>query len=109
MPLCISVGRFDLTGCGFIETVEVLVDLGADLNARDVTACTPLQNAAHGTYSALAAMPATQQPGVPLLASTIQHSACTCLTSYLPGQAALRLHHPVRRSQSATPRASASG
>ena len=34
-----------------------LVELGADINAHDVTDCTPLQNAAHGTYSALAAMP----------------------------------------------------
>lgn len=38
-----------------------LVELGADVNARDVTDCTPLQNAAHGTYSALAAVPSTQQ------------------------------------------------
>lgn len=52
-------------GCGFIDTVEKLVSLGADLNARDVTLCTPLQNAAHGTYSALAAMPANTQPGAP--------------------------------------------
>lgn len=53
-----------LAGCGFIETVDVLVELGADINARDITACTPLQNAAHGTYSALAAMPTSQQPGM---------------------------------------------
>ncbi len=46
--------------------VEALVRLGADLDARDVTACTPLQNAAHGTYSALAAMPAGAR-GVPSL------------------------------------------
>lgn len=39
------------------------MSLGADLNARDVTSCTPLQNAAHGTYSALAAMPAAGQLG----------------------------------------------
>ena len=32
--------------------------MGADMNARDIMACTPLQNAAHGTYSALAAVPA---------------------------------------------------
>lgn len=37
--------------------MEALIALGADPNARDVTACTPLQNAAHGTYSALAAVP----------------------------------------------------
>ena len=55
-----------IAGCGFIETVEVLIELGADINARDITACTPLQNAAHGTYSALAAMPSNQQPGMPL-------------------------------------------
>lgn len=46
------------SGCGFLETVVKLVELGANLNARDVTDCTPLQNAAHGTYSALAAVPA---------------------------------------------------
>lgn len=45
-------------GCGFLDTAEALVELGADVNSRDVTMCTPLQNAAHGTYSALAAMPA---------------------------------------------------
>ena len=31
--------------------------LGAQLDARDMTRCTPLHNAAHGTYSALAAVP----------------------------------------------------
>jgi len=41
------------------------VALGADVGARDVTACTPLQNAAHGTYSALAAMPAAAAPPRP--------------------------------------------
>ena len=45
-------------GCGFYDTVEKLVEMGADMNARDIMACTPLQNAAHGTYSALAAVPA---------------------------------------------------
>jgi hypothetical protein len=44
-------------GCGFLDTVVRLVELGADVNARDITDCTPLQNAAHGTYSALAAVP----------------------------------------------------
>ena len=47
-------------GCGFLDAIDKLVELGADLNARDITSCTPLQNAAHGTYSALAAMPAGQ-------------------------------------------------
>ena len=54
--------------------MDVLVELGADINARDITACTPLQNAAHGTYSALAAMPASQQPGTSVLACTIDTS-----------------------------------
>ena len=44
-------------GCGFLDTATQLVKLGADVNARDLTQCTPLQNAAHGTYSALATMP----------------------------------------------------
>lgn len=46
-------------GCGFLDTVVALVELGADVNARDITDCTPLQNAAHGTYSALASVPAS--------------------------------------------------
>jgi hypothetical protein len=41
-------------GCGFADTVARLLAAGADVDARDVTQCTPLQNAAHGTYSALA-------------------------------------------------------
>lgn len=73
-------------GCGFIDTVEKLVLLGADLNARDVTSCTPLQNAAHGTYSALAAMPPPNQPGAaltaarstPLSQAALQASAAHC-------------------------------
>ena len=44
-----------ISGCGFAEAVSKLAELGADLNARDITQCTPLQNAAHGTYSALSA------------------------------------------------------
>ena len=44
-----------IAGCGFAEAVAKLAALGADLNARDITQCTPLQNAAHGTYSALSA------------------------------------------------------
>ena len=44
-------------GCGFLDTIVKLVELGADVNARDCTDCSPLQNAAHGTYSALAAVP----------------------------------------------------
>lgn len=46
-------------GCGFLDTVVALVELGGDINARDITDCTPLQNAAHGTYSALASVPAS--------------------------------------------------
>lgn len=46
-----------IAGCGFLDTATQLVKLGADVNARDLTQCTPLQNAAHGTYSALATMP----------------------------------------------------
>ena len=61
--LWLMVWVSSVAGCGFIDTVEKLVSLGADLNARDVTSCTPLQNAAHGTYSALAAMPPPNQPG----------------------------------------------
>ncbi len=34
--------------------VARLLAAGAAVDARDVTQCTPLQNAAHGTYSALA-------------------------------------------------------
>ena len=45
-------------GCGFLDTVAALSELGADVNARDITDCTSLQNAAHGTYSALASVPA---------------------------------------------------
>jgi len=50
-------------GCGFLDTVTKLIKLGADVNARDLTQCTPLQNAAHGTYSALATMPANGSQG----------------------------------------------
>ena len=42
-----------------MDTLAALVELGADINSRDITDCTPLQNAAHGTYSALATVPAT--------------------------------------------------
>ena len=46
----------------------MLIKLGADVNARDLTQCTPLQNAAHGTYSALATMPLNgSQGGAPPL------------------------------------------
>ena len=41
----------------------MLIKLGADVNARDLTQCTPLQNAAHGTYSALATMPLNGSQG----------------------------------------------
>ena len=44
----------DYAGCGFPDTVARLLAAGAAVDARDVTQCTPLQNAAHGTYSALA-------------------------------------------------------
>lgn len=30
-------------GCGFLDTVSALAELGADVNARDCTDCTPLQ------------------------------------------------------------------
>lgn len=56
--LGLTQAAFFDTGCGFHDTVEKLVELGADMNARDIMLCTPLQNAAHGTYSALAAVPA---------------------------------------------------
>lgn len=52
-----------LAGCGFLDTVTMLIKLGADVNARDLTQCTPLQNAAHGTYSALATMPLNGSQG----------------------------------------------
>lgn len=55
-----TVSRCCASGCGFLDAIDKLVALGADLNARDITSCTPLQNAAHGTYSALAAMPPAQ-------------------------------------------------
>lgn len=67
MHLCIALSSVQATadrqahiciaGCGFLDTATQLVKLGADVNARDLTQCTPLQNAAHGTYSALATMP----------------------------------------------------
>lgn len=41
-------------GCGFLDAVLVLVQLGGNLDCRDMSDCTPLQNAAHGTYSAFA-------------------------------------------------------
>ncbi len=50
-------------GCGFLDTVTKLIKLGSDVNARDLTHCTPLQNAAHGTYSALATMPLNGSQG----------------------------------------------
>lgn len=53
----------DPAGCGFLDTVTMLIKLGADVNARDLTQCTPLQNAAHGTYSALATMPLNGSQG----------------------------------------------
>lgn len=40
-----------------MDAVVKLVELGGDLNSRDMSDCTPLQNTAHGTYSALAQMP----------------------------------------------------
>lgn len=46
--------RCRYTGCGFPDTVARLLAAGAAVDARDVTQCTPLQNAAHGTYSSLA-------------------------------------------------------
>ncbi len=46
--------RSNDAGCGFPDTVARLLAAGAAVDARDVTQCTPLQNAAHGTYSALA-------------------------------------------------------
>jgi hypothetical protein len=30
-------------GCGFLDTVAALAEMGADIDARDVTDCTPLQ------------------------------------------------------------------
>ena len=50
-------------GCGFLDTVTKLIKLGSNVNARDLTQCTPLQNAAHGTYSALATMPLNGSQG----------------------------------------------
>lgn len=40
--------------CGFLDSVLTLVQLGGSLNCRDMSDCTPLQNAALGTYSAFA-------------------------------------------------------
>lgn len=56
-------GVADHAGCGFLDTVTMLIKLGANVNARDLTQCTPLQNAAHGTYSALATMPLNGSQG----------------------------------------------
>jgi hypothetical protein len=53
-----------------------LAAAGADLNARDVTKCTPLQNAAHGTYSAMAATPAAPKMPASAYAGELQ-SACS--------------------------------
>jgi ankyrin repeat protein len=50
-------------GCGYVETVTMLLRLGADINAKDITDCTPLQNAAHGTYSAMAASSSSSAVG----------------------------------------------
>ena len=44
-------------GCGFLNAVVRLVELGADLNCRDMSDSTPLYNTAHGPYSALPAVP----------------------------------------------------
>lgn len=68
-------------GCGFLDTVTKLIKLGSNVNARDLTQCTPLQNAAHGTYSALATMPLNGSQGgascLPfLLALPANLSAC---------------------------------
>ena len=62
--------RVWLAGCGFLDTVTQLIKLGADVNARDLTQCTPLQNAAHGTYSALATMPLNGSHGGVLSVTT---------------------------------------
>lgn len=78
--------ELDRTGCGFYETVEKLVEMGADMNARDVMSCTPLQNAAHGTYSALAAMPAPGTPNGRLLPHLCSASLPCCNhRSFPPG------------------------
>lgn len=73
-------GSLGFAGCGFLDTVTVLIKLGADVNARDLTQCTPLQNAAHGTYSALATMPLNgSQGGVLLLQLHATLFACLLL------------------------------
>lgn len=51
------------TGSGWVEAVDTLISLGAQIEARDMTSCTPLHNAAHGTYSALAALPPEGKAG----------------------------------------------
>lgn len=56
-------------GCGFLNAVVKLVQHGADLDARDMSECTPLQNTAHGTYSALAHVPSG---GTPVSGGTLQ-------------------------------------
>lgn len=74
----IKTGVSGPAGCGFLDTVTMLIKLGADVNARDLTQCTPLQNVAHGTYSALATMPLNGSQGgeshiiclLPILLST---------------------------------------
>lgn len=79
---CAKIGSLSFAGCGFLDTVTMLIKLGADVNARDLTQCTPLQNAAHGTYSALATMPLNgSQGGAPILQRDTTLSACLLLKS----------------------------
>lgn len=79
-------------GCGFKDTVAKLVAMGADVNARDITMCTPLQNAAHGTYSALANMPADDASKALPAPSGAQLTAAQQQT-----QAMLTSHNPVKK------------
>ena len=66
------------TGCGFLDAVVKLVELGADPNCRGMSHCIPLQNIAHWTYSALTAVPPGMADGTTAklaqLFSQTQHS-----------------------------------
>lgn len=66
--------------------------MGADVNARDITMCTPLQNAAHGTYSALANMPAEEASKGPTAAPGTQLTP-----AQQQAQAMLTSHNPIKK------------
>ena len=68
-------------GCGFLDTVAALVELGADVNARDCTDCTPLQ--ASWQWGAAAALLGAAWVGAGLFA----HKGCRRMPWAAPGPA----------------------